>query len=1786
MYFNSLSSSGYANELIQINFNAVEPPLQNARIGTRFFHFYYDTWNEKVNFSNCTVNVLTGNEDWNRTITNTDLRKYVLTGYSIDDDISNPSDAAYAISPTIFGNPNDYQKLYWRVNDNRESLFFNYVDSTGAATIYPSQVFPKLEKISNRILQVSAFMMPATGFDGLVTYPEYKKRIRDSNFSQLSSIPNLLRFDPPYNFYEEQHVPYVSKTRINFIAGQNKNFIRDYYVPSIGKNIIPNSFKIEVPVLTSSVDPEVSEENGFILTFTSETMGEPQSITSTLYNLSCLPSEDLRNLGISYPYTPIYSRLNISTGQLWLYFKDPLRIEPNASITVTYQTSAYQPGITIRSLNSNPNNWRINTWNNTVVPSDAGVFLYNYKFTRGDFFAPFIPTKGNPAFTISFLPSSFVTNVSYSSVTVDTVMVDNYYQTSFDIEDSDRSVLVKRIVEQTGDDSLSARHVTSNVIYKNNQWMPANGPIILFNNNVGNRHFVKIQLSAFTGAIYEEESELEFLINKNDIVFTPTITEYGDSSATLTTVIYPTQSEDFGFKWAAFPPENVLFYTLEDEPISQNVFYKDLVDVKVLNLGVDKTEIVVYSEEYETSANTFWFPPSTVVNDIYLEIKGSIDDNNKTGKGTLSAFCNRNGRSYRVPTDANIIWNEIANDTRGKISFTTNSFNNNIDEGTIYSSSNNYSLINATVSSIPVESDPKFILFNITCDLSRSDFALNASKLFLYREYPEGDLLTISATSGNNSLFSSKNSKNLIFKNNTNLTLSAIYPELNTSTILWNAVSGNNVPFLSGIGNIFSFSLSTLSSICVSVSALSAKPFNGDFKRYNFEDRMCFYLLSNITPLNYIGFPENQYNPNRKASDSVVDYGQCGSGYENLIFNLYTESHGMTSYKPCHTENFYFSASPGFTKYVWEIGNTITSSKSNKVVIPLSYRDVSANNFVKVSAFNDIFLDSDSVTIYNFASSNNSNVYRQNITFLDFPAPSASIELTNDFVNVDYYSDLPRMIANINSGNFDLAGYSFNIVLSSSDFIQTKLVENNKPAFNSLIKVGIENTDFIIDENSFNNCKIYLSGNVLVTINGFDFCPSSFPISSNILSLSVYNGPNLELYAPKNIVSAGEVVTFYNGSNKNFFSNPSISYQSFIFDNGEGTISTPTTGALTFTTSYSNEGVKSPSLTGFTNTGETFIQKWDNLIAVKNSFESYDSSISREFYEELNLPYSLEEVEVKPNDWQYSSVLNRSFEKLKTNLYYLSAACAINNINFPKANGGYLGERFGNFKWQTKYPAVNLQNSLFSDLRAVQFINNQILCFNETRLEIYDVSYSPSKTYSTNKIGNGEVFENPTALQYSDELKRLYILDSGKKLIFVCNFDINNPNNIEITHYWGGSGAKEDRTKFNNPVDFCLDNNYNLYIVDSDSLVIKVYNKNLNWIRNISSTKFSDSNKPLSISENNNLFSISTTLGETILIDQFGNESGSINKKNSVNSVLNVLHTGIIYIISGKSLAKYTINNTFINETTYNDDIVDIVFDSYHGYIIFSDYILKFVDFIEIDKVINSNESLSGFSWNSIFINENEFISDYVFNDSFKKIKDNISLLNSRIDKKLYVDLDQYYRVINQTSSAYSPSALTNYSLFLGVNEPVLYDTINRGINQLYNNVEELKSNINATFSIPNNNNDIQWRWSFHYINDVQIPTIEKNPVSWREMTKAKLVGNTQLSSYSAWWTTREGTAGNHSEICWNYQQVQCNSLFPLSWHDTECSNTLSGHIFTWEDLEKDCCVLPDFIFADCISAC
>lgn len=1773
MFFSSLSATGYGNnstttESITVFTLPTTTSLENARVGVRFRYHYFDSWNNKVSTVNAnnTSTFLSAISDikFNAALNN---YSYILTAFKEDADGS-----IFLKTPTNFLNPDDVNPFVWRVNSEHENLYVTVNEDQYELSIWPTQFFPLITKESLSSFTVSATFMPATGFSGNVDAYSYRQKIIDDNYSSLRGGAT---------FFAETPKSYISKKRVNFDIGNNRNWIRNYYKPTIGKNIIPNSFLIQVPVLTSTVsDIDVDDFDGFQLSYSLSSVGYPNDSTNNAFqrSLSCIPSEELTDAGINYPYSSTaWTTIRSDIGRLYIYFNAPFYLEKSESIFVFYETfNSYNTGITIATKGGTNSFYGVSA--NPLV--NSGIYFYNYYFPKTR------SKENNDGFTISFMPSSYVISAGLSSAIIGTKMIDNYFQTSYDI-DVNQTKMAKRIIEETNDFSLSAVHLGNGITYTLNQWMPASGDIRLINNGLGNKYNFKVQLSAFTDAIYEERDYLTVLLNKKNVVIQPLVVDSNSTSANVETIVFPTPDEQYGVKWSAFPPENVTFTNLDGEVIQPNVLYPNLYEINVHNLGVDKTEITLYSEEYETSASTFWFPPSTVTNSVFLEVSGVVNDFNETGNISLSALFNKNGNLYRVPENANIIWNELANDQRGSLTFrATNSTNTIIDEGTVYSAPHEYSLINATVSSIPTFSRPKYILFNVDCnvfgDVAGNSYQLNGNNIFLYREYPSTDYLSISAKANSSpEIINSDLQKHKIYTSNQTISLSANYSGLVTTSasIFWRIVDSNN-NVLTANGNNTTFTLNTISA-CVGVSALNAKPFEGDFKNYNFEDYICFFNLGTLSSFDYIGFPENQYNPTTKAADSVIDYGVCGSGYQDQIFNIFTESNGMTSFKPCHTENFYFSASPGFDKYVWQIGTKTVEANSNKTIIPITYSDVSGNGNVGVSAYNFIFREGDLTTVYNSTSSNNSNVYKQSVTFLDFPSPSATITLSNNLVDVSKYSSIPTLECEIDSENINVSNYTFNVVLSSSEFLQYKTVTGNKNEFSKIIKINIENSDYIIKENSFNILNVYLSGNVAVTVEGFDFCSQIFPLTSNILQISAYNGPNLELYTETNLVSTGETVLFYNNSNLNFFST-NEEFVSFTFDNGEGTLQSSTSAILS--TTYTTEGSKSPSITGVLGNGVSAISVWKDLVYVKDSKETYNPLIKREFYEGLALPYSLNDIRVEPNSWQYASVINNSFNKIKTNMDYLSASCFVNNIMFPKAYGGYLGEKYGNFKWQTLYTPENLSDNFLSEVQSIQILENYIIVCSKTIIEIYSNNESPTLITSFNKIQSSETFENLVKAFYVHSLERLYILDNEKKIILICDYNIDAPSTINLSHYWGGVGAKEDRTKLNNPVDFCLDENNNLYIVDRDSGLIKVYNKNLNWIENVSLPAFSNSNLPISISYGFSRFSVTTSDGNTFITDKDFNVLETITRT-AQKSILSPNDEGLVYLLNDSDLIKYTINNTYVSEKNLGVNLLNIEFDSRHLYVAGSNCIFKLVDFIQTNQIINNNESLSGFSWNSIFINENEFITDYIFNDSMKKINDNISLLNSRLENRLYLELDELGNTLNQFTSAYSPSAITNYPILLATNEPVLYDTINRGLEFLYLNLDELKANADISIVYPNNNFNIQWIWKFHEINNIQKPSPFKNPVSWREMTTNKLLGNTQLSSFSSWCTTRLGIGGNHSEICWNYEQVQCNSLFHLKWEDTECDNNC-GYVFSWEDLEDSCCEKPDFVFADSISVC
>jgi hypothetical protein len=1755
MLFQSLSTiSSYPNERLLISYNSVNPPLFNSRIGIRFRYFYYGD-DEKLNLTNSEYPTASAFIPLNA-----QSRNYVLSSYTVAGVLLS------AKTPTEFLTVNDFTPFRWTVNNRNEFLQYTVRGGLSSITIFPSHPFPIITKISNNVINVSCGLVAASGFNGNVSSYQFKNYVKNNNFRSLSSYTVL---SPTAN----SHRIKTSNSIKNNVVGNNINDLTYFYIPYLASNIYDNSFRIDVPVVTSTKPSDPV----YYLSFVSSDFSNKNNdvVTNGYLTLSCLRSEALENAGIQFPYTydfP-YNGFHPVLGVVFVYFRQ-LLVKKGQNITATFKTSASFVSPSVVSCSNLATNYVQISCNE----NSSSIFMQDYTLYGAD---------AKDALTISFEPSSRMVQLASSAFRVDTVMTDNYYQNIYQADNN--TTLLKRFVETVGDGGLLSKD-DNNLWRTSNQWMPFSSTMIMFNaNNKANKYQFRIEVGNDNKILRNDSlNSFELLLNKEKAVLSTILTESGSNSATVYVVSLPYSTNTFPSKWDIYPPENVIITTLNDAVVSANEFYPDLFNVKLYNLGVDKTKITFYSSEFETSASTYWFPPSSVSQECTLELKGDVYDNNEQGSITLSALWNRNGLSYRVPYDANVIWSETVNDPRGQLTLKTSS-NPSITllENSVYAGNYDYSILNCSVSTQKVNTNPRNIVFDVNCNVFNSNYNFETNNTFLYRQYPSTDFLSIlAATAVNTKPFDSNQTTHVVLKNTATINLSANVPYLivENSNIFWKITKSDGSPALNYSGATASFSFDSLSAR-IDITALSAKPFSGSFGYYTFTDYMVFFNLSSINALDYVAFPENKYNPTVKIADAVQNYGVCGKDWNSIAFNQYTQSDGMSSYKPCHTEVFYFSANNGFDKYVWKIGDKLVQTNNNKTTIPLSYSDVSANNTVYLSAYNSVFLEDDPITIYNSASSNNSSTYRQNVNFYDYPNASATIFLDNNVCNSSKYGELPTVTCELNTQKINLAGYTFDVILSSSDFIQKTQYSGQEKTFSKILKIGLVDTDYIISKNSFNNTKVYLSGNVSVVIDGFDFCPEMQEVITNTVDLSVYNGPNLELYTETNYASTGQAITFINSSNKNFFTNPEIKYTRFIFDDGDGNITTTTSSSIS--AKYITQGAKSPSLTGILSNSAVNIEQWQNFVFIKNDKEVYDQTITRDFDEVVSLPYSLQECKIKANDWQFSSNINSCFEKIKTNLDFLSSCCYINNLNFPKVFAGFLGTKYGNFKWHTNEEEKYIQDDVFYNLKCGQIVDDKLLVINDRNIELYNISQNPIRLYSINRIGDGEILENPVKCRYVNN--RLYILDADKKLMLICSFDINDSSSIKLTHYWGGVGAREDKTKLNLPVDFCLDSQNNLFILDKDSYIIKVYNNNLNWIRNIQLSNFSENNKPVNIDCDGENISVLTEDGECSIMDSFGKVTNSLLLKNCTKAFLNHNNYGIIYSCVDNVIKKLTLNTTFVNDQEFSNTIRDIFYDENNSYVLMQNHIYRLVDFIEIDSILLENESLSGFSWDSIYIHENEFVTDYIYNDSFKKMRDNINLLNKRINKKLIIEYNDGKTVSNQYTSSYTPSAISLKNISIGTNEPVLYDTINRSIESLYDNLLELKGNISVGLDYPNINNNIKWIWKYHYIDVLQKPSVFKNAITWSEMNSQQISYNTMLSSASSWCSVRYNLGNNnHSDVCFNFSQTRKGSYIPFTWSDMESSAMKCNFIapYTWRDFESNCCIKPDFVFEDCKIIC
>lgn len=1758
--------STFPFEKIGVFLNTEVASELSARLGIRFRSNIYD-------YDIDTPLLKWGNYRFTQTgNTNILLSSQTLSG------LFNADNTSFLVQPTNFVDvPGDFPVFFETSAVLGNNVLMNFDGGVSAITIYPSTPYPLISRLDDFKFTVSGAFFALSAFDYDLNASDFHRQLDHSTLVSLGTRNAFIQMNHhtfvgfglvSYQMYPDA---YIAGGRQDFVfstQGNNSNST-PLVNKVIDKNIVPQTLQLGFSVASAGIP-----DNVYLYT-----MCYGNTLANGISLLSGINIEDV--------VVPIVksATLDATHSKLNLVLNPGYYIPAGSDYTITYQTS------TLPYVKSTvPATFKLGisgleSPNFYTLSAQAPPYLYDYKF-----FINYNGVKPNEeAFTITFHPEVITAQPQSSTFILSANFVDNFYQTSFPIM-ADEKVVRFRFTEENNDASLSAIDLQSQKIYKQSQWMPASASLLFVNDGSANSFGVSFDLSANNNSLYSIDAP-RFILNKEKAYANLSINQFTNNFAVIQGIVFPDYDPNRNVIWTVDPPENIKIFQYIDEtdifvnPLDANNLYYDpptdvipngqavpanTLAIIINNLGVDKTTISMYSEEFDLITSTIWFPPSSVYNNASLVLSGNVDDMNPVRTSSISALFMKNNLLYPAPNKGSIVWKEIGNDPRGSTIFHEHGLSSIMFEDVIYPSSQLTNIVDTDISTTTATSHPQVIIFNYNANVfgNKSDEPLAKSynlsdNLPIYvRQYPSTSNIQISLTASNGEIFDTLHQNSKFFTESdltvTATALTSQFSSISSDSIFWSLPDGT-------IQNAHSVSFPLSASYCVQVSAFNARPLNTNFKFYNFTNDMCIYVLPSSYPaLDYIAFPEYNLFPSLALGIN-----------EDLS---YLNSVALTGLSGC-TTYVTISTFGGFDTYQYQIGTKSLSSNSNVFIMPIDADDIINGGIVNVSAFNAIFPQENPLSIYNTVSSNNIDAFHESMSTVLIPSLTADFAISNQLLGLrDPNSNIFTMTLDFPFTGISVQSGTFNIILSSANGMTYSDLISFSGRYQADNFFTLNQNDlFSIKRNSYESFNLSLSGNIVKQIDGGYPCTFNQYFNSNTVTISAYDGPDIVIYTPANITTTNKVLSVFNETA--IFP---TGYDQFIFSDGNGHITSGYTNVSIMTASYPTEGLYTISLTAIHPIDPPTITVFPDLFTIKNSFDVYDSNINRTFPEDIILPHSSNDVRILPNSWQWENTINDSLQNLYVNYLTLSSLCFSYDINVPKSTIGWIGEKYGNITWNYETPPnIPYNTTILKNMKDFVLIGNVFAMINNNRIEFRANDYTLTLLSYTDRISAGEFLTNPTNIAYIANTNKIAILDIDKKDVYV--FSLNPDYSLTFTHYWGGEGEKSSRTKLNGPVDEYYYNNI-LYIVDAASANIKLYNSFLNWTNQIIHPLWGDIIFPVSVTSSIEEIYVLANNGQIFVFDLNLNFIRSFD-----TNILGtkIYHTdsinGMLHIVSNGRIFVYTITGTYINAYQVDFPIQKMAFNNHAVYALNDFSIIKLIDYIGIRSITNASNQVMSF--NAISINPDELVTDYIYNDSFIKLHNNLLSLATSITDKFVIYVDEF----DQFASHDIMPILTTEKMLsassyvpIGLNEIVSWETINRSIDNVSHDMELLRKMVDVRIARSQDTN-FDWTWKSMSIDEVQSVNNNRRPFSWRELQTASTMFSPVLSGMT-WKSAMNGQyESNHSPVVWVWEQMGANCIWPVTWEQMECGKRRSR---TWEELANQCSITPNTTFDDCVDIC
>lgn len=501
---------------------------------------------------------------------------------------------------------------------------------------------------------------------------------------------------------------------------------------------------------------------------------------------------------------------------------------------------------------------------------------------------------------------------------------------------------------------------------------------------------------------------------------------------------------------------------------------------------------------------------------------------------------------------------------------------------------------------------------------------------------------------------------------------------------------------------------------------------------------------------------------------------------------------------------------------------------------------------------------------------------------------------------------------------------------------------------------------------------------------------------------------------------------------------------------------------------------------------------------ISNVFNTSGLKYDRYLYDDIALPFKYEDICIQPNETVSSISLNQKIDYLFDNFLYLYRNTLICSNLLPVDLTNKIGVTGNNVNY-----FKNLNSSQFVPLSSdsnLSGLDNSNLVFLIKNLDtsVYYTFLGISSKLIVLKLSDNSITKVLTLSEidptYGIEYKNIssiaqienfiFLIDSSRNQLvkydatgFIFNNNILKEKLVYVDSI-GNFGGKTSKLEFNSPTGLTTYKN-NLYVLDSGNSCVKIFDKDLNWIKTyrLSVDLLNQTSIDIASDKAGNIYILSNKFlfkysNDFKILDKL--DTNSFTEEKPLKIIMSPSEDNIFYILTEKNvykkfttnlkplIGKYLFYRFGYNQSNekntglgvYNEQGNDKV-------IIFSKTgntgkLGIFLDNLNLYDIL-AQRDFDIYDRNQIYLNGEEYFQNWCINKSIAKLIVNHMRFRDQIIGKYIAKTDILNNIVFSNTRYLLPTELDSIffqqdlTAFLGVNEVVSSGTINRCLRFLFN---------------------------------------------------------------------------------------------------------------------------------------